>query len=306
MTDISCMQMDVRIYNTNTNRIVIETVALDGFGDYEEDGSFIIPGVSTPGSEVKCKFVEPSGSMTGHLFPSEKQQQVLRVPPQSLGTGQEPFDVRVTLIDSANPFVLVDATSISTALVATIPSESSRNSIVESIRRAGAVAMGLASDVETAATTRGTPKVALVYPPTVPHGSHKGGKPDIRIQAYSMGRPHPSLQLTGAVTVAVALSNPDTIVADLSTRPQAVSADGTPFTTPLTPDQSPPPEREMKHDSPSEREVLIEHSKGTIKVGVALGNNGGVGSCAVSRTARRLFEGKVRYYTSEGETEMVE
>ncbi|KAL5002820.1 PrpF protein-domain-containing protein [Aspergillus recurvatus] len=290
-------KLDVRIYNTNTDRIVVETVAVDGSGDYQEDGNFIIPGVSTPGSEVKCNFLKPIGSMTGKLFPSKnQQQQVLRVHPGSLMPAQDAFNVRVTLIDSANPFVLIDATSISTALVATISSESSRNALVESIRRAGAVAMGLASDIEAAGKTRGTPKAALVYPPTPPQNGSK--RSAIRVQAYSMGLPHPSLQLTGAVTVAVALSYPDTIVASLST--QAVLADGT--FLPPTPEQSPPPDDRVldEQNLPLEREVLIEHSKGTIKVEVLMEKDG-VAGCAVSRTARRLFEGKVRYYIQEGE-----
>ncbi|RDW74324.1 uncharacterized protein DSM5745_06986 [Aspergillus mulundensis] len=292
-------KMDVRIYNTNTDRIVIETVEVDSSGDYEEDGTFTIPGVSTPGSEVKCKFVAPIGSMTGKLFPSKnQQQQILCVDPGSLMPSQESLNARVTLIDSANPFVLIDATSISTALVATISSESSRNALVESIRRAGAVAMGLASDIETAGKTRGTPKAALVYPPTVSHaGRGMSSQSDIRVQAYSMCLPHPSLQLTGAVTVAVALSYPGTIVAGLSASP--AFADGA--SLPLTPEQSPPPEDKMEESFPLEREVLIEHSKGTIKVDVSMEKNGGVASCAVSRTARRLFEGKVRYYIQENE-----
>ncbi|KAL5047590.1 hypothetical protein BDW71DRAFT_196694 [Aspergillus fruticulosus] len=291
-------KLDVRIYNTNTDRIVVETVAVDGSGDYQEDGNFVIPGVSTPGSEVKCNFLKPIGSMTGKLFPSKnQQQQVLRVQPGSLMPAHDPFNVRVTLIDSANPFVLIDATSISTAVVATICSESSWGALVESIRRAGAVAMGLASDIEAAGKTRGTPKAALVYPPSLSQAG--SGRSDIRVQAYSMGLPHPSLQLTGAVTVAVALSYPGTIVTGLST--QAVRADGA--SLPPTPEQSPPPDDPIlvEQNLPLAREVLIEHSKGNIKVEVLMKKDGGVASCAVSRTARRLFEGKVRYYIQEGE-----
>ncbi|KAL2854513.1 PrpF protein-domain-containing protein [Aspergillus pseudoustus] len=275
-------KMDVRIYNTNTKRLVVETVALDASGDYDETGDFVIAGVNTPGSEVKCTFVEPLGSMTGKLFPSNgQQQQQLHVRP----TGQPAFTVRVTLIDSANPFVLIDSTSITT-LLNSLPSEVAQNALVECIRREAAVAMGLAPTVEIAAQTRGTPKAALVYPPTSDSTSHNA---DIRIQAYSMGLPHPSLQLTGAVTVAVALSYPGTIAAQLA----ASTEQG----APLTPEHTPPPEGDdTKEGSGSKREVRISHSKGVIKVDVAMDDNGGVASCAVSRTARRLFEGRIRYY----------
>jgi hypothetical protein len=35
--------MDVRIYNTNTRRIVVETVALDASGEYDETGDYTSP-----------------------------------------------------------------------------------------------------------------------------------------------------------------------------------------------------------------------------------------------------------------------
>ena len=108
--------------------------------------------------------------------------------------GLDSFDVRVTLIDSANPFVLIDSTSIATALLGTISSDTGRNALVESIRRAGAVAMGLAADIETAGNIRGTPKAALVYPSmSFTENTTSASRPDIRVQAYSMGLPHPSL-----------------------------------------------------------------------------------------------------------------
>ncbi|KAL4887400.1 PrpF protein-domain-containing protein [Aspergillus karnatakaensis] len=276
-------KIDVRIYNTNTQRIVVETVAIDEAGDVVEDGDFFIPGVSNPGSEVKCKFVDPVGSMTGTLFPSNNQrQQTLRIQPPD----QDPFDVRVTLIDSANPFVLIDTTSISTTLLQTLPSNTARDALVEYIRCEGAVAMGLAPSVEAASKTRGTPKVALVYPP---RGDSPHGRPDIHVQAYSMGLPHPSLQLTGAVTIAVALSYPGTVAAEIS----ASAA----WASPPTPERTPPPDDMAEEAKPKvEREVLIAHSKGTIKVDVVTKSSGNVASCAVSRTARRLFEGRIRYY----------
>ena len=298
------------MYSTNTDRLVVETVEVDEAGEYEEDGDYIIPGVSTTGSEVKCAFIEPAGSMTGKLFPSGQPQQTLRVKPRSLLPSREPFDVRVSLVDAANPFVLIDATSISTILK-TVPSDDVLHRVVESIRREGAVAMGLATTVDAAAHTRGTPKVALVYPPPLLVPSNEDKASDVRVQAYSMGLPHPSLQLTGAVCLASALCMPGTVVAGLS-RKAAAAADDDEAAAPVTPERTPSPvEREEEAGSSSSgdeeeergpgRQVVIAHSKGTIRVGVVMTGDGrGVASCAVSRTARRLFEGRVRYYVQEG------
>lgn len=283
-------QMDVRVYNTNTDRTVVETVEIDEAGEYEEDGEYTIPGVNTTGSEVKCAFVDPAGSMTGKLLPSGQAQQVLHVQPPRTLSNLEAFDVRVSLVDAANPFVLIDTTSIPTILKS-LPSDDAQHALIESIRREGAVSMGLAGSVEAAALVRGTPKVALMYPPVL------GSKASVKVQAYSMGLPHPSLQLTGAVCLAAALSTPGTIVADLASKPQNGSSE------PLTPERTPSPSDEKAELVPGklqeEREVIIQHSKGTIKVGVVMKPEGGVASCAVSRTARRLFEGRVRYYVQE-------
>ncbi|KAG9254453.1 PrpF protein-domain-containing protein [Emericellopsis atlantica] len=280
--------MDVRVYSTNTDRIVVETVALDEHGEYQEDGTYTIPGVSTSGSEVRCNFVDPAGSMTGHLFPSGERRQILRVQSPDV---EEALDVRVSLVDAANPFVLIDAPYIGTTL-RQLPSLEAQHVLVEAIRREGAVAMGLASSVEVASKTRGTPKVALVYPPVFSSDSSAKKTSDIRVQAYSMGLPHPSLQLTGAVCLASALCSPGTIVADLAG--QAVLSDGDCDALP-SPERTPSPPVPGAH----ERSVTIAHSKGTIQVGVQLDEAGGVRGCAVSRTARRLFEGKVRYYVEE-------
>ncbi|KAH8656928.1 PrpF protein-domain-containing protein [Ilyonectria robusta] len=281
-------EMDVRIYNTNTKRIIVETVEIDDAGEFEEDGTYNIPGVNTAGSEVKCAFVDPAGSMTGKLFPSGKQQQTLSVEPPSSIPGMAPFGVRVTLIDAANPFVLIDSASIS-GLLNTLPSPDAQHALIESIRREGAVAMGLASTVEVAAQTRGTPKVALIYPPIFQQTT--GEMPDIRVQAYSMGLPHPSLQLTGAVCLAAALNSPGTVPAELSAKSLMSNwALPTPERTPSPPNGP----NELK-----EKEVVIAHSKGTIRVRVVMKEDREIASCAVSRTARRLFEGRVRYYVEE-------
>jgi hypothetical protein len=282
----------VRVYNTNTDRVVVETVEIDELGEYEEDGEYTIPGVSNSGSEVKCAFVDPAGSMTGTLFPSGHEQQILTV--DAAGASPDipdlpPFDARVTIIDAANPFVLIDGTSI-TSVLNNLPSPEARHAVVETIRRQGAVEMGLAKTVEDASKTRGTPKVALLYPPII---SQQKSTPDLRVQSYSMGLPHPSLQLTGAVCLATALSNQGTIAADLSSNP--VIADGEKALP--SPERTPSPGSEVADAGlPKEKTYMIEHSKGAIKVEVATYEDGSVKSCAVSRTARRLFEGSVRYY----------
>lgn len=265
-------------------------------GTYKEDGDYKIPGVNSTGSEVKIAWLDPAGSMTGKLFPSGQQQQLLPVKPPSSLPQIEPFAARVTLIDSANPFIFVDAAFISTQLQK-LATPDEQHALVESIRQQGAVEMGLAASTEIASKTRGTPKIALTYAPL-----RQGGKamPDIRIAAYSMGLPHPTLQLSGAVCVASGLCCSGTVLSALSAHP--IEADN----APITPERTPSPGSETsehKRASPEavreERDVVIEHSKGTIDARVVVTRDSGeehIESCSVSRTARRLFEGNVRYF----------
>jgi 2-methylaconitate cis-trans-isomerase PrpF len=44
-------EIDVRIFNTNTSRIFVETVELDRNGDFKQYGNLFIPSVKTSGSE---------------------------------------------------------------------------------------------------------------------------------------------------------------------------------------------------------------------------------------------------------------
>lgn len=271
----------------------METVEIDDGGEYKEDGDFMIPGVGSSGSEVKVAFVKPAGSMTGKLFPSGLRQQGLTVK-----HGLSSFQVRVTLIDAANPFVHIDSTSISTLLQTHLAEE--QDELVESIRTTAAVEMGLAPDVQTASETRGTPKAVLVYPPVF---SQEGDSHEVRVLAYSMGKPHPTLPLTGAVAMAAALRLPGTIAAELSQTSVLGNQEASQGLR--TPERTPSPSEDAKKgglrtNAKRLDEARIAHGKGTIRVGIGMGvdedGQETVDSCAVSRTARRLFEGRVRYY----------
>ncbi|KAH8781055.1 hypothetical protein F5883DRAFT_539257 [Diaporthe sp. PMI_573] len=297
--------VDVRVFNTNTSKLIIETVRVDEDGNVEEDGDCLIPGVKGPGSEIRVAFVEPVGSMTGKLFPSGKRTErmvVEEIP--ALGD----LVVDVTLIDSANPFVLVDAQGLPAA-VRSQPADSALSlHIAESIRRQGAVRMGLADSVEDAGKTKGTPKLAFLSPPS-DNGLAKSGLADIQAQAYSMGKPHPSLQLTGGVTLACAVITEGTVAHRLAVRDPLHLAGGLP-----TPQRTPSPTGEVDAFMPGGgvsggpdvgeqrpgRTIRIQHGSGVMEVEVQSRGRADrtvVERCVVTRTARRLMEGNVLYYS---------
>ncbi|KAL5118716.1 hypothetical protein ACEQ8H_003393 [Pleosporales sp. CAS-2024a] len=286
--------LDVRIFNTNTSRLIVDTVQVDENGSFEEDGDYAIPGVKGTGSEVKVAFVDPAGSMTGTLFPTGKRCETLHV----VETDGNRFSVRATLIDAANPFVLVDEKSLPAYLKTGSKDSAGYLKHMESIRRVGAVTMGLASSTEAAAKVRGTPKLAIVSSPQADESKGQE-QADVRVQAFSMGKPHPSLQLTGAACLASAVCIDGTVAhgvcADAKKRCTWQSA---------TPDRTPSPSSDSDESVSGlvperRRMVCIAHSSGSIKVDVVATSSATfavVDRCVVSRTARRLFEGRVYYY----------
>jgi 2-methylaconitate cis-trans-isomerase PrpF len=285
--------LDVRIFNTNTSRIIVDTVQVDGDGSFEEDGDYAIPGVKGTGSEVKVAFVDPAGSMTGTLFPTGKRCQSINV----VENDGNRFSVRATLIDAANPFILVDETSLPPYLKTGIKDSAGYLKHMESIRRVGAVMMGLASSTDAAAKVRGTPKLAIVSSPQSDQPADQN-RPNIYVQAFSMGKPHPSLQLTGAACLASAVCIEGTVAHRVSLDEKKQSSWHVP-----SPERTPSPSSESDGSVsgllPDRRTVCIAHSSGSIKVEVLATSSESfavVDRCIVSRTARRLFEGKVYYY----------
>ena len=275
------------MFNNNTQQILVETVHVTPDGKFCEDGDYRIDGVRGTASPIQMTFIKPGGSITGRLFPSGAKQEML-----TMNSAHTPtrFIVRVSLVDAANPFVLVDSSTMPAAYLGSEPTSPLSLAIIEEIRVAGAVRFGLARDTATAGRVRGTPKIVLLYP-----GGRKVDtegrvdEVDIEVLPFSLGQPHPSLQLTGAVCLGTALSIPGTVARDLR-RQEAAHAH-----------QNVSSEQQIIMIDPRMSTVkwLLKHPNGLMDVEARLETheNGetSVESVSVFRTARRLFEGKVFY-----------
>ncbi|KAJ5939303.1 hypothetical protein N7466_002437 [Penicillium verhagenii] len=269
-------EVDVRIFNTNTGQTLVETIQTSG-GSFREDGNCHIPGVEGTSSPIKVAFLNPGGSMTGKMFPSGKPQETLTVHSRTAGV----FQVLVSLVDAANPFVLVDSRSLKINGHAQWPDATDAEfvSVAEDIRREGAVRFGLAADVEKASLVRGTPKIAFLSSPA-------DESSDLDVLSFTMGKPHASLQLTGAVCIGAAMAIYGTVPWHLANgaRMEKVPKHGMEIEG-----------RKIANAVP----VGIRHPAGVIRAETVLGLDGkgniDVKHVAVVRTARRLFEGKVFY-----------
>jgi len=199
------------------------------------------------------------------MFPTGNLVDGLDVP--GVGT------FKATLINAGVPVVFVEAAALGlngTELQPAINEKPELLAKLEAIRAAGAVRMGLISDVADAARRPLTPKVAFVAPPKDYVAS--SGKPvranDIAllVRAISMGKLHHAMMGTASVAIATAAAVPGTLV-------NAAAGGGT-------------------------RDVLrFGHPSGTLRVGAEVRQVNGewiATKAVMSRSARVLMEGVVR------------
>jgi 2-methylaconitate cis-trans-isomerase PrpF len=245
------------------------------------------------GYPVQVTFLAPGGSMTGGLFPTGDAKTYLHI--ECPETESAPLRVRATLIDCANPFVFVDSRSMPAEYHVDGPSSKRALAVVEKIRRAAMVHLGLLQTLEgkAAHVRRGTPKIAVVAPPSFPRMTTAAGElaglADVEVTSFSMGKPHPTLQLTGAICLGAALSIPGTVASELL--------------LPVESNNSIPLYYESKcchvPTSRGPKRWRIQHPTGYIDSEVTTGPDAdgkiSITSGSVFCTARKLFEGSVFY-----------
>ena len=257
----------VRIWQANIGKSIIAHVPISN-GEVQETGDFELDGVTFPAAEIQLEFLDPAADEEGaggSMFPTGALVEDLAVP--GLGT------LKATLINAGIPTIFVNAADIGytgAELQGDINGDPRALAMLESIRAAGAVRMGLIESVEQAAQRQHTPKVAFVAPPADYLAS--SGKPvnsgdiDLLVRAVSMGKLHHAMMGTAAVAIGTAAAIPGTLV-NLAAGGQARSA------------------------------VRFGHPSGTLRVGAEALLQGGewkVTKAIMSRSARVLMEGWVR------------
>ena len=255
----------VRIHQINTDKLIVAEVPVKN-GRFDEAGDYEIAGVPGSGGKITLRFSDPGGSLTGRLFPTQNLKDNLDVP----GIGK----VELTIIDAANPVVLVRASilDLEGTEIERIDTDETVKAKLERIRCAVAVEIGLAETMEAATQRSQTvPKIALVAAPK--SYQSLGGKVvdaaevDLVARIMSMGTLHKSFAVTGAIPTAGAAKVPGTVVHDLI----------------------PPGSR--KKDL-----IRIGHPGGIIEVGAIVKKNRDgfyYQEALLGRTARRLMEGYV-------------
>ncbi len=220
----------VRIFNTNTKKIIRATFPLDG-ERARYDGDLVIPGVAGTGAPVRLDFVEPGGAATGRLLPSGKPMDRLDVP----GFGA----IEASLVDAANPAVFVRAGDIGltgTELPEQLEANPKIMRLLDDIRVQGSVRIGIASDAEAARAISAVPFMAFVSPPrdapTLTGETLQAAGVDLTVRVVSSGQPHRALPVTISLCTAVAARITGTVVAEALSRSRH---------------QIPPPRHALRH-----------------------------------------------------------
>jgi 2-methylaconitate cis-trans-isomerase PrpF len=254
----------IRIFNTNTQKIIVATFPLDG-GRARYDGDLAIPGVAGTGAPVRLDFLEPGGATTGKLLPTGRAIDVLDVP----GFGS----IKASLVHAANATVFVRARDIGltgTELPGQLEANPEILCLLDDIRVQGSVLMGIAPNAEAARAISMVPFVGFVSPPaeaaTLMGETVQAAEIDLAARVISNGQPHRALPLTVSLCTAVAARIAGTVVAEA-----------------LSPTAG---------DGP----VRLGMPSGVLTVGADVVSDGGVWGVRAGsfyRTARRLFDGRV-------------
>jgi hypothetical protein len=254
----------VRIFNTNTKKIIRSTFPLED-GRAATDGDLAIPGVAGTGAPVRLDFLAPGGATTGKLLPTGAPLDRLDI------TGIGPIEV--SMVDAANACVFVRARDLGLT-GCELPDELERDKAVleklQLVRRAASVAMGIACDDAEAAAIRGVPFIGFLAPPmdapTLAGEPIAAAQVDLTARFISSGQPHRALPLTASLCTAVAARIAGTL-ASQALRPDAGET------------------------------VRIGMPSGILTVGADVAQDAAgawvAHSGAFYRTARRLFDGRL-------------
>lgn len=243
----------IRVHNTNTNKTIDTTFPVTFAGGSLQPKLDLpqttMAGVPGKASQITLEFISPAGARTGKLLPTEK-------PLDSVNTHDQ--EIPVSLVDATNPTVFVtyaDLCRVLRPLSLLDFSVPDSRELMESIRRAGAIKMGLDPEMQA------QPKIAVLSPSCNP--DH-----DINVHAFSMGVLHKAVPMTVGLCLGVAAKVEGTLAWELTKSMGLGKAEESEF-------------------------IRIKHPSGIVEVGADFGADGEVLKAKVVRTGRRIMKGVV-------------
>jgi 2-methylaconitate cis-trans-isomerase PrpF len=193
----------VRIYNTNTGKILVAHVPVRN-GMAVVAGDFAISGVPGTGAEIPMDWTGTIGAKTGRLLPTGNVVDKIEL--------RDGRTVELTLVDVANPCFWLRADDLGltgSELVEDINTDRALLATVQEIRGKAAVMYGFCRDWERADDeTPGLPMVGMVAP-AAGYTTMSGERVDaahmhLRTRLIAVNRLHESMAAAGAISVAAA------------------------------------------------------------------------------------------------------
>ena len=202
----------VRIWQSNIGKSIRAHVPMRG-GCVQEDGDFILDGVTFPAAEVRIDFLHPADADAA-LFPTGQTLDTFSVPDEG--------SFKATFINAGIPTIFVRAEDLGfdgTESQLLINGNDEQLSRLERIRAHGALKMGLIENLEQAQARQHTPKLAWIAAPRDFCASSGAAisqdQIDLNVRAMSMGQLHHAMMGTAAVAIASAVAIPGTLLAEL-------------------------------------------------------------------------------------------
>ncbi|WP_129781799.1 2-methylaconitate cis-trans isomerase PrpF family protein [Peristeroidobacter soli] len=201
----------VRIYNTNTSKIIIAEVPTVG-GKAQVGGRFRVPGVPGEGAEIRMNWVGTIGSSTGRLLPTGSVTDRIVL--------EDGRAIVATLCDVANPCVWVRADDLGLQ-TSVLSADLNRNvpllSLLREVRGKAAVLLGFCDEWQRAAELSPTvPFVGLVAPPadylSLSGAAVLASDMDVLVRLIFMDRLHESIAGTGSICLAAASRIPGSVI----------------------------------------------------------------------------------------------
>ncbi|MED1954713.1 2-methylaconitate cis-trans isomerase PrpF family protein [Brevibacillus centrosporus] len=201
---------EVRVFNTNTKKITIVEIPVEG-EQIVYEGDFSIDGVPGQGSKIMLNFLDSGGIFTGKTLPTGNATDTV-----TLKDGRQ---FAVSIIDCSNLVVFVRAEDVGirgTELQNEFDNNEELLDTLEQIRIEAGVAAGLIQPGEVVKpTTHALPKIGVVTSPKSYVSSTRmpvsQGDIDITSRYLSMGKLHKAYAVSGAIALAAAKTIPGTI-----------------------------------------------------------------------------------------------
>ncbi len=205
----------VRIFNTNTSKVLIADVPVIG-GAAATEGDYVVPGVPGSGAEIAMNWKATVGAATGRLLPTG-------TPADTIGL-EDGRRITASLVDAANPCVWVRGTDFGVngaESAEQINTDEALRVAVSEARRKAAVLFGFAEDWTRAdQQSPGLPMLGLVSPPvdyrTINGVRVSRGEMDVRLHLIFIGALHESVAGTGSICFAAASRTPGSVVYELA------------------------------------------------------------------------------------------